>query len=584
MPRKFVLSDLLAELPPEFLQRYECLSDTLVGGELQLRCKKHGLEYGILPGNLRRGQRGCLECANEGRSAKHLAASQVAIDAAFEESRRVHGGKYDYSLANPVRVVDMIPIVCPQHGTFHQTLISHSLGHGCDGCATLVRAAKRVGGAWEKRKALVQAFCDSRGYVVREGLEEPRKHLAPVVVTCQHHGDFKSTLGSLAQGKGCWGCFKEFSAGRRVNSEAKMVFVEKAVALHGDKYDYSKFEYKTSAVKGELICKKHNRTFMVSPNGHLMGKGCPTCGMQMSRAEDEIVAALRKHLGDSAVVTRNKQLIAPYELDIYIPAKRLAIEYDGLYFHSTVNPDHKPRQHLSEKSKLAARKGIRVIHVFESEFETNRELVMRHVLRAAGVADLGVVGARKADVVEVSSLDAAEFFEQNHLQGAVPRGGKVFGLRHEGKLVAALHVAGVKYYGAAIDVGAIELVRYATSCSVPGGLSRLFSAMVAAMSPKTVVSYSDNRWFSGKAYEALGFVKESEGQPSTIVVNKRTKQHVHRSAVVHDKLRGLLGDKYDESLSHDQLAYKAGFFILYDCGQSKWVWTPELKNPLDTKK
>jgi hypothetical protein len=203
---------------------------------------------------------------------------------------------------------------------------------------------------------------------------------------------------------------------------------------------------------------------------------------------------------------------------------------------------------------------------------------MRHVLRAAGVQGSGV-GARETKVKKVSTIEATEFFDTNHLQGHVSRGGDVFGMYLKDSLVAAMHVAPIRYYGAAIDSGALEIVRYATSCDVVGGMSKLFAAVVKELSPDTVVSYSDNRWFSGAAYGKLGFMKESEGSPSTIVVNKNTHQQVHRSAVTHDKLKLLLGDKYDASLSHDQLAYKAGFFILYDCGQAKWVWTPELGKP-----
>jgi Zn finger protein HypA/HybF involved in hydrogenase expression len=51
-------------------------------------------------------------------------------------------------------------------------------------------------------------------------------------------------------------------------------FIEKAKAVHGDRYDYSK----TSAIptKVEIVCPKHG-SFIQSPDNHLKGSGCPKC-------------------------------------------------------------------------------------------------------------------------------------------------------------------------------------------------------------------------------------------------------------------------------------------------------------------
>ena len=56
-------------------------------------------------------------------------------------------------------------------------------------------------------------------------------------------------------------------------------FVERARKVHGDKYDYSKVEYKSSADKVEIICPAHG-SFWQSPLKHLAGQGCPTCGRE----------------------------------------------------------------------------------------------------------------------------------------------------------------------------------------------------------------------------------------------------------------------------------------------------------------
>jgi hypothetical protein len=54
-------------------------------------------------------------------------------------------------------------------------------------------------------------------------------------------------------------------------------FIESAIAKHGNKYDYSKVQYANAATKVCIICPTHGE-FMITPNNHLTGSGCPVCG------------------------------------------------------------------------------------------------------------------------------------------------------------------------------------------------------------------------------------------------------------------------------------------------------------------
>lgn len=63
-------------------------------------------------------------------------------------------------------------------------------------------------------------------------------------------------------------------------------FIQEAELLHGDKYDYSQVEYKTSKDKVKINCKIHG-TFKQTPNNHLRGKGCKFCG-DIKKAKNRI--------------------------------------------------------------------------------------------------------------------------------------------------------------------------------------------------------------------------------------------------------------------------------------------------------
>lgn len=54
-------------------------------------------------------------------------------------------------------------------------------------------------------------------------------------------------------------------------------FLDKAYAVHGDKYDYSKVEYINASTKICIICPEHGE-FWQTPMAHLRGHGCPKCG------------------------------------------------------------------------------------------------------------------------------------------------------------------------------------------------------------------------------------------------------------------------------------------------------------------
>ena len=57
-------------------------------------------------------------------------------------------------------------------------------------------------------------------------------------------------------------------------------FIEKAIRVHGSKYDYSKVRYVNNRIKVKIFCKKHNNFFYQSPSIHMVGSGCLICGYE----------------------------------------------------------------------------------------------------------------------------------------------------------------------------------------------------------------------------------------------------------------------------------------------------------------
>lgn len=99
-----------------------------------------------------------------------------------------------------------------------------------------------------------------------------KNNYTKVIITCPIHGDFEQTPKNHLNGNQCPKC-------ALINRSLKNCFVEKANKVHGNKYDYSKAEYKTNKDKICIICPKHGE-FWQNVQSHLRGYGCPICSKE----------------------------------------------------------------------------------------------------------------------------------------------------------------------------------------------------------------------------------------------------------------------------------------------------------------
>lgn len=107
-----------------------------------------------------------------------------------------------------------------------------------------------------------------------------------VIITCPIHGDFEQTPNKHLRGQGCQKCYRERQ--KFIPLSNTQEFIEKAKQVHGDKYDYSKVEYKTAKTKVIIICKEHGE-FEQTPDNHLHGKGCPKCVKNYKLTQEEFI-------------------------------------------------------------------------------------------------------------------------------------------------------------------------------------------------------------------------------------------------------------------------------------------------------
>lgn len=252
------------------------------------------------------------------------------------------------------------------------------------------------------------------------------------------------------------------------------------------------------------------------------------------------------------------------QIDIYIPSLKLAIEYEGLYYHSISELKRRGKKadyHVKKFRQLKAQ-GIKLLSIFENEYLERRDVVYSIIGSKLGVISQKIP-ARKCIVVSDGARLRA-FVRANHLQGA--RGRVYLGLEFGGEVVAAM---AFRTTNRLLPHG-WELSRYCNRLNqiVVGGFSRLLMEFKRRYSPTEIVSLSDNRWSWGEVYAANGFEILRESKHTYYYIKAR--KLFHKSAFAKRRLRQL--GWLEEGATESQAMKARGFDRIYDCGKITWIW------------
>ena len=328
---------------------------------------------------------------------------------------------------------------------------------------------------------------------------------------------------------------------------------------------------KTENYKLKFLCKKCNHEFeskidyLFFSRYGLSNIRCPHCFPQSAKAslKERALGEFIKSVYSGEIVFNSKSIISPYELDIYIPEKKLAIEFDGLYWHSDSRKDK--NYHLF-KTNLCVEKGIQLIHIFEDEWDMSEDIVKDRIATMLGIYS-HTVYARQCEVREVKTKNANQFLADNHIQGIAQSSIKL-GLYYKDELVS-LMTFGKSRFNKDYEY---ELIRFCNKASwhIPGGAGKLLSYFENTYKPRSLLSYCDLRWSTGKLYEALGFTKLRISPPNYWYVREDIGIRESRQKYQKHKLAGLLA-KFDPTKSESENMEINGYGKVYDCGNLVFV-------------
>lgn len=223
---------------------------------------------------------------------------------------------------------------------------------------------------------------------------------------------------------------------------------------------------------------------------------------------------------DEKIMVGSRLVIPPRELDIYLPGKKLAIEFDGLFWHSDANDIITKAYHVG-KTEACDEKGIRLIHVFEDEWIEKRRIVESRLKNLLGVYDKTVF-ARKCEIKDVTLREAELFQNSSHIQGTV-RSKARLGLYFENELIALMTFGKCRFD----KKHEWEMLRFCCKLGyhIPGAAGKLLKHFEKTYRPKSLVSYADRRWSTGNLYKALGFMFVRNSSPNYWYVSNTMKRY-----------------------------------------------------------
>lgn len=297
--------------------------------------------------------------------------------------------------------------------------------------------------------------------------------------------------------------------------------------------------------------------------------------------EEEVIRYLKSLDSSIHVVSNTRSVIAPYELDIYLPEYNLAIECNPTATHNSSLADPwngKPKtwNYHQTKTELCEAEGIFLFHIFGYEW-THKKEIIKSMLRNILNKNCYRVYARSTVVKEVTSEEADKFLIENHRQGRSVCSVRL-GLYFDNELVSLMTFGKPRQTIASKSYqDSYELIRFCNklNVSVVGGASKLFKYFLKNYSVERIISYSDRAHTKGNIYPMLGFEKVRTSGAGYVWVDSKTDKSYSRNAAQKNNVRKLF-DVDEETISTSterQIMESNGFVKVYDSGTILWEYS-----------
>jgi hypothetical protein len=269
------------------------------------------------------------------------------------------------------------------------------------------------------------------------------------------------------------------------------------------------------------------------------------------------------------VKTKNKKLFRGMEIDLFLPEHNIAIEYNGVRYHTENFGKKDSKYHLNKTLSVFEYNQTKLIHIFEDEWELSKNIVKAKLKHLIGKNDSEKIYARKCDIKIIDGKLCNKFLTENHIQGSV-KASFYFGLYYSERLVSVMTFTKK-------ENGVYELSRFVSDINlvVIGGASKLLKFFIKNYKPIEIISFADRRYTidpNDNMYIKLNFTYVDAIKPDYRYFNSsfhRYKRH-HKFGFRKQILLRKYPNVLNEDMSEKQMTEKLGFDRIWDCGLYKY--------------
>lgn len=286
-------------------------------------------------------------------------------------------------------------------------------------------------------------------------------------------------------------------------------------------------------------------------------------------AEQTQVLQYVKKNYSGTVLQDDMSVLRRYELDIYLPQKKLAIEFDGLWWHSY--EFHKDTNYHMNKTVACNKKGIQLLHIFEEEWRntTKRIIIQDIILKAISSSRIRILHANQCIIRKIDIHIADNFLKNNNIHGGTSKG-IAYGVYFKNK-VYDVHYPLAVFVIEKINKTRSNITRYAelNGTSIIGLVAKFTSYYHLNNPSRRLYVSLDLRYFNGKDFLSAGYKFVSVTKPNYYFfnINKYDTLVRYPSGYLNRKnLKKKYPKIYSDDLSIDDILEKTDYRRIYDCG------------------
>lgn len=341
------------------------------------------------------------------------------------------------------------------------------------------------------------------------------------------------------------------------------------------KEKYEKNKNGTTSKPYEFECLKCNSKFTST----LLGSGkIPICRVCYPiNKNSTIEGIIRQFLIENNIkfINTDRKILKGKEIDFLIESHKIALEVDGLFYHSE-NYGGKDKFYHINKTKESLKNGYKLIHIFEDEILNKPEIVFSRLRNIFKLNTNNKISGRKCVVKEIPKNESKVFFNENHLQGDGNDSIRL-GLFYMGNIVSLMSFGKQRVsLGKKNKGNNYELIRFSNKINtiVNGGFSKLLNHFVTNYTFDELITYSDVRWSGLDPFETVYYKNNftfSHLSPPNYwyLKNGSSKKRYHRFGY---RKNILLSEGWDVSMTEWEIMQMKKYDRVWDCGNLKFIY------------